>query len=148
MIFDTVDKLREYAGYNQAFSVIADFLDKNDAAKLELTRYELGDGIFCSVSEYQPGEGGKFEAHRRYADLQYVVMGSEKIEVLPICDASESGGYTDDIEFFAKAERLPSAVVLNAGTFAWFAPQDTHRPCIKAESENVRKIVFKIPLDK
>ena len=148
MIFDTVDKLREYAGYNQAFSLIADFLDKNDAEKLELTRYELGDGVFCSVSEYQPGDGGKFEAHRRYADLQYVVTGSEKIEVLPICDASESGGYTDDIEFFAKAKRQPSAVVLNAGTFAWVAPQDTHRPCIKADSESVRKIVFKIPLDK
>lgn len=145
MIFDTVENLCLYAGFDAAFAAVADFVQSNDLAALAAGRYELCDGIFANVSDYEPGEGGKAEARRLYNDLQLMVTGSESIEVTPLSLCSENDGYKEDIDFYARREAV-SPVVLSEGTFAFFAPQDAHRPCIFNGCKSVRKIVFKIPV--
>lgn len=147
MIFDTVENLRFYAGIDKGISLVADFVWNNDLLSLENRRYDLDDGIFANVSEYCPNAGDKPEAHRDYADLQLMVKGEECIEVSPVTACSGSTGYKPDIEFFAQYGN-PVKVALTEGTFAYFAPQDAHRPCINTGCDNVKKIVFKIPLKK
>ena len=147
MIFDTIDKLKQYLAYDKRFALIAAFLSENDAATLPLGNHSVGAGISASVSEYAPGDGGKFEAHRVYTDLQYIVSGNEIIEVLPLSEVKDSQGYEPDIEFFAAQTSASNVLVMNAGTFAIFAPHDAHRPCIKHTADTIRKIVFKIPVE-
>lgn len=146
MIFDTIENLGKYLAYDKRFAHIEEFLARNNVATLPIGNHQLDDGITANVSDYAPGEGGKFEAHRNFSDLQYVVSGNEKIEVIPIADARESTGYTPDIEFFASQASASTVLIMNTGTFAVFAPQDAHRPCIKHLSNTIKKIVFKIPV--
>ena len=147
MIFDTIDKLGKYIAYDGRLALIAAFLAENDAASLPVGTYPLDAGITANVSEYAPGNGGKFEAHRIYTDLQYIVSGNEIIEVLPLTDVRESTGYEPDIEFFATQTSASNMLVMRAGTFAIFEPCDAHRPCIRHTADTIRKIVFKIPVE-
>ena len=146
MIYDTIENLAKYRAYDSRLTLIETFLAEHDAASLPPGNYQLDTGITANVSEYAPGEGSKFEAHRLYIDLQYVVSGNELIEIIPLADVRESTGYQPDIEFFAEQASASSELVMNSGTFAVFAPHDAHRPGIKHTASTVRKIVFKIPV--
>lgn len=147
MIFDTIENLGKYRVYDKRYALIEAFIAGNDVSALSTGTHVLGEGITANVSEYAPGEGGKFEAHRKYTDLQYIVSGNEIIEVLPLVDVSESMGYEPDIEFFAAQTSTSNVLIMNPGTFAVFEPHDAHRPCIKHTAETIRKIVFKIPVE-
>ena len=62
--------------WNKAFA----FLRDNDLEKLELKRYDLdGNNLYVTISEYNTKnpEDAKFEAHKKYIDIQYVISGSE-----------------------------------------------------------------------
>lgn len=146
MIYDTVKNLRLYAEYNSAFAAIADFIEKNDLKAMECGGYDVASGIKVNISEYEPHTGGDFEAHREYHDLQYAICGNEAIDVLPIEFAENSTGYEPDVEFFKSQTVSAARIALNEGTFAFLAPQDTHKPCIKTDSDKIKKAVFKIKI--
>lgn len=146
MIFDKIENLNLYSGMGESFELIAKFISENDMKSLPCESYEVGGGIRVSLAEYEPGAGGKFEAHRDYHDLQYAITGSETIEVIPISCATESGGYSPDIEFFASQTCESTKVSLEEGTFAFLAPGDAHKPCVKLSSDKIKKAVFKIPV--
>lgn len=142
MIYDTIENLSKYPG----FELIIRFLDENDVAAVPAKSYDLGSGISANISDYAPGKGGLPEAHRDYADLQLVVRGNELIEVFPLATAVGGKGYKPDIEFYEGSSVTPCTLVLNENCFAYLAPQDVHRPCIRHTAAAVRKIVFKIPI--
>jgi len=128
------------------------FLKENDLTKLELKRYDIdGDNLFVIVSEYnsKERENCRFEAHKKYADIQYVAAGIEYLGLVPIAQKdSVLAEYdeTKDIEFFTvKNEATYPATPEN---FLVFFPEDAHMPGLKADSISlVRKIVVKIKLD-
>jgi len=125
------------------------FLRENDLSSLELKRYDIdGDNVYAPVSEYltKNEEDARYEAHRAYIDIQYVVSGKELIGVAPLsARVVELEPYKEanDIEFFTVSggeNRLatPSRVFI-------FFPEDAHRPGLKdAENSPVRKVVVKI----
>lgn len=149
MITDKIDLLRSYSAYNESFNVVADFLDKNPLDTLPMGRTDLEGGIFVNVSEYKPyAAGDKWEAHKKYADLQVVVCGDECMDGAALCDCVGAGEYfeDDDYMFYDKCTGSYATVKALAGTFAYFAPTDPHRPGIRYQSDKVKKAVFKIPV--
>ncbi len=128
------------------------FLKDNDLAKLELKPYKLeGDNSIVLVSEYttkNPGDA-KFEAHRKYIDLQYVVTGSELIGLAPLASQDfilQEYDEGKDIEFLSikKGIMLPAV----PAKFFIFFPEDAHMPGVKTETNaSVRKIVVKLRID-
>ena len=146
MIYDTVKNLRLYSGINPAFDAIADFVEKNDLKAIESGSYDVAEGIRVSISEYEPATGGNYEAHRDFHDLQLAITGEEAIDVLPIEFAENSTGYKPDIEFFTSQTASASRIALTEGTFAFLAPADTHKPCIKMGTDKIKKAVFKIKI--
>jgi len=149
MITDKLSLLRSYASYNEKFNVVCDFLEKNDLESLPMGRTDLEDGIFVNVSEYEPyAAGDKWEAHKRYADLQVVVSGDECMDGAALCACIGAGEYheEDDYMFYDKCIGSIATVKAVAGTFAYFAPTDPHRPGIRYTSDKVKKAVFKIPV--
>lgn len=131
--------------WDKAFS----FLKSNDLNELELKRYDIdGDDLYAVVSEYltKNEEDARYEAHKKYIDIQYVIKGSELIGVAPLSqkqDLLQAFDESNDIEFFTVTggeNRLATP-----DRFFIFFPDDAHRPGLK-EGENsiVRKIVVKL----
>ena len=128
------------------------FLKSNNLSKLELKRYDIdGDNVYAPVSEYLTKDEAtaRFEAHRKYIDIQYVVIGREKMSVAPL---SSKGAvlepYDDarDIEFLSVDHS--SSYIATPEKFFIFFPSDIHRPGVMTDSSSmVRKIVVKVKAD-
>jgi YhcH/YjgK/YiaL family protein len=128
------------------------FLAENDLGKLEVRKYELdGDKLFATVSEYltKDEETTNFEAHRKYIDIQYVIIGREIMNVAPLKTACEEVTPYDeakDIEFL-KVLTMQKHAATQENFFIFF-PSDAHRPGIKENtSARVRKLVIKVKAD-
>lgn len=148
MIFDKIEHLKRY---NVPFCEdILKFLKAHDPAALPVGEMEiLGRDLFVRPSEYdtKPASEGKFETHRVYADLQYVVGGEEIMQVAPIDTLTPLSAYDEkgDYQFFTAAGSISSSLV-RAGEFTVFWPGEAHRPCCTPAERPVRvkKLVFKI----
>lgn len=123
MICDKISMLRTYAAYNEKFNIVADFLEKNDLLDLPCERIDLEGGVFLNVGEaYEPyAAGDKWEAHKRYADLQIVIEGNECMDCCALCDCTGPGQYfeEDDYMFYDKCEGSVTTVKAFPGTFAY-----------------------------
>jgi biofilm protein TabA len=134
--------------WNKAFA----FLKDNDLTKLELKRHDLdGDNLFVMISEYNTKnpEDAKFEAHRKYIDIQYVASGSELIGISPVTlrdSVLQEYNDTKDIEFLSVKESIKNKAT--PANFFIFFPEDAHMPGLKEETNTpVRKVVVKIRID-
>ncbi|HEX7494002.1 MAG TPA: YhcH/YjgK/YiaL family protein [Bacteroidales bacterium] len=128
------------------------FLKSNDLTKLELKRYDIdGDNLYATVSEYlsKNEETAKFEAHRKYIDIQYVIVGKEVMNIAPITTVKEVLTPYDvakDIEFIT-VDKIVNYKASPANFFIFF-PGDAHRPGIKdGVNSSVRKLVVKLKVD-
>jgi len=128
------------------------FLKENDLTKAELRRYDIdGDDVYAPFSEYltKDDTAALYEAHRIYADIQYVISGRELIGLAPLNDLKEVLEPYDaarDIEFMT-VNQIKN-VRATPDSFFIFFPSDIHRPGLK-EGVNapVRKVVVKVKLD-
>jgi YhcH/YjgK/YiaL family protein len=127
------------------------FLSEQNLAELAKGRYELeGADLFVNVDEYvtRNEEDVLFEAHKKYADIQIVVSGEEKIGVLPLSATTVAIPYDkekDIIFLTAEGENYRSAT---PGKFFLFFPEDAHRPTVKSvENSPVKKIVVKVRIN-
>ena len=128
------------------------FLKNNDLSKLEIKRYDIdGDNLYAPVSEYltKNEEDAKFEAHRKYIDIQYVINGAEMMSVAPLSQKNDVIAPYDsskDVEFMTV--RQSTSYKATPDRFFIFFPSDIHRPGVKiGENEQVRKVVVKVKVD-
>lgn len=110
-----------------------------------------GEVLFVILQCYppKPRAEGRFEAHERYTDLQYLAAGTEWIEVCNLHERVPSPAYDANGNVFFPLGDASSAsrVRLAAGDVAVLFPQDAHAPCLRVENapeELVRKIVIKV----
>jgi YhcH/YjgK/YiaL family protein len=124
-----------------------EFLRTIDPATLEPGRHEIdGDSLFAIVDDYVtlPDDQCRWEAHRAYVDVQYVVRGAERMGVMNLSRAVEREAYDParDVAFFDPGEDF---VTVHAGMFTVFGPEDVHAPKAAAGAPGrVRKIVMKV----
>jgi len=147
MVIDKLSNAKQYYGLSGRIEKALKYLQNTNLKNLEIGKHELdGKNIFVIVSEYDAKniEQGKWEAHRNYLDIQYVVSGKEKIGYACIDEMKMIGEYNEEKDvLFLKGEG--DLLLVNEGTFALFAPQDAHMPGIKANNgQHVKKIVVKI----
>ena len=89
---------------------------------------------------------GKWEAHRKYIDIQYVLSGRERMGYSNTGKLKALTQY-DEEKDYALYKGKGEMLTFTSGTFAVFFPEDAHMPCIKAENnEEVRKVVVKVRL--
>lgn len=147
MIIDTKDSISRYREIGELRKAI-DYIMNCELSTLPTGRTEIdGDALFCNVQSYEtrPAEAVNGEVHDQYIDLQYMIEGSEIMGYHSRKDAGEvlEAKPEQDIWFY-KNENM-SEVLMEAGMFAVFFPQDVHAPCISPEIPGkVRKAVFKI----
>ena len=84
MIIDNIKNASKYYSVHPQFRAVFEGLKKLDENS-DCVRYDVdGDNSFYSLSSYtnKPVSECKFEAHRIYADIQYVISGHEHIDVM------------------------------------------------------------------
>ena len=110
-----------------------------------------GERLYASVATYETGsrEERRFEAHRKYIDVQVLLEGEECIDVSLDKDLPTLEAYDEkrDVMFLKPPEHVAS-LVMKPGQFGVFYPHDTHRPgCHLREKRRVRKIVMKVAVE-
>lgn len=125
------------------------YIKSLDFDELPTGRYDLSDGIFYSVQEYttKPVEECKFESHKRYIDIQWIVNGTEKIFIADTKKLETLIEYDEekDIKFWKTGKDCCSCV-LSDNSYIILYSDDAHMPgvCV-TKPESVKKIVIKIP---
>ena len=126
------------------------FLSNTDLSALEPGRLELeGENLFVNVDEYLPKDEDdtRYDAHRKYADIQYLVFGREKIGVVPLEKTKVTIPYDQEKDIVFLESKESNYRIADPACFFIFFPNDAHRPCVgMAGNKNVRKIVIKVAL--
>ncbi len=149
MILDKLENADLYSCISENLKKGFDFLKNTNLSALEIGKYEIdGKNVFALVSEYdsKAHQDCRLEAHQVYADIQYIVSGREAIGFAPLNGQTVTAAYLPekDIVFFSGET---TQMIVEAGMFAVFYPQDVHRPCMQIEGPvKVKKVVVKVKI--
>ena len=121
------------------------FLKNVNLEELKPGKYPIiGDQVFASVTEAPSHnkEDVKWESHKNYVDLQYIIKGKEMIGIADTSKATIIKPYSPDVINYTSEGKY---YITEPYKFFLFFPNDAHRPTIKVEGYDiVKKIVIKI----
>ena len=147
MILDKLENTNFYSGISNNLSKGFDYLKSTDLSTLKPGRHDIdGNDVFALVSEYNTKNhfDCRPEAHQTYTDIQYIISGREAIGFVTLNNQVIVSEYDPekDIAFYSGDT---SPLILEAGIFAVFFPQDVHCPCMQIDGpEKVKKVVVKV----
>ena len=150
MILDTHDNLHRYAGIFRdvdpqlLFAWLKTCRDIPPGQKIDFA----GDKLFVKTLRQDTGarDAFKWESHREYIDLQYILGGGEVIEWAPAAKLTPDGSYDDktDFQFYAPAA-ADALLTMKDGLFTFLFPADGHKPLVAdGENHHVHKVIAKI----
>lgn len=150
MIFDTIENYNLYSGIGpEGFSAAFKFLRETDLNSLPVGRHELdGDNLYFLVQEYTTKslEQAKWESHRRYIDIQYMVSGFERVGFANLHNM-QLGDYLPEKDY-QQMTGEGFSLNLSSGSFAIFFPDDAHMPgLVVSEPSPVKKVVIKVKIN-
>lgn len=149
MIYDSIERLHLWLPRCAEAAV---FALNTDFSALPDGRVELGNGIYASIQSYTTSapDTASFEAHRKYADVQFIVDGDyEDCGIfIPASSLDIRVPYDEEKDILFGYADSRSSVRLSRGSFALFMPDDAHMPGRRSDSAavRVRKCVIKIPV--
>ncbi len=149
MILDTLSQWRQYNAlsprFEKAFAFLQQVTDQTPVGRHEIA----GDDVFALVQRHntKPVQERKYEAHRKYIDIQYVHSGREIIYWAPLPLLTTVTMPFDVEKDAALFGLIPEGVPLQvrAGQYAILFPEDGHVPsCAWEEAAEVFKVVIKV----
>lgn len=149
MITDVLINSSIYNGISRHFEQAFDFIKSIDET-FDVGTYKINDGLFGYIMEYQTGPEFKFgwESHKKFIDIQYCIVGKERIQWSPVKkNITETHKYNSikDVSFF-KGKGEPTFIDTGDDVFAIFFPEDAHAPQLMINRpEIIRKVVVKVP---
>jgi YhcH/YjgK/YiaL family protein len=148
MIIDHISNSALYYGISKNLEKGLKFIQETDFSSLEVGKYTIdGDNVFALVQQHNGKEINetKFEGHKNYIDIQYIVKGKELMGYAPIEDMEVINPYNVEKDvLFLKWEG--TLLPYNEGMFSIFFPQDAHMPNVKAFEGTVKKVVVKVKI--
>ena len=151
MIKNSLKYTNYYYNLSEKIKAGLKFLEENDLTQMANGHYEIiGDDVFANIQTYttKPEKECKWEAHRKYIDIQYIIEGCEKIGVGEIENFETQIPYSKekDVEFL-KATETNLQLVMNKNDFVILYPQDVHMPQIAVnEPISIKKAVVKVSI--
>lgn len=151
MVFDKLENACVYYGMHKNMEKAFDFIKQAIEKNLPVGKYEIdGDDVFASIQEYEncPNyEEKKFEGHKKYIDIQFIVSGSEYMQICHISDVESKIAYNEekDVEFYYDTPSFVESTV-NSNGYGIFFPEDIHKPGLAPDKKgvNVKKVLVKI----
>lgn len=151
MIIDKIENAAKYYAVHPEWKAVFEVLASLSADSEEKRRDVDGDKAFVNLSSYvnKPVSECRFEAHAKYADIQYVVTGHEWIDVCPAegLHATDDRLAADDIAFYEDPASFTRAD-LPEKTFVVLFPGEAHRPLVAPDGKGIqtKKAVAKIQM--
>lgn len=150
MLVSDLDRIDHQIASTPGLRKAVTFLRSDSIHSLPDGRVEIdGDRVFALVQRYQTmmTDAPKFECHRTYIDVQFIVSGEEVIGWAPWerMTITETYNSDKDICFGSVANGRWTPVHLQAGQLAVLWPEDGHAPKLASSSSSpVMKIVVKV----
>ncbi|MDR1931782.1 MAG: YhcH/YjgK/YiaL family protein [Spirochaetales bacterium] len=150
MIYDQTKRIASYKGISKNLDLAIDYLLKNDIAKLPDGKQPVvgEDTVIAQVSRYDTKNlsDARFEAHKKYIDIQILLAGREGCYYLPLEGLVEDGPFIPerDIGFYKGENKINTP--LEAGMFAMFFPHDAHKPSCDLDGKKSKnhKVILKV----
>lgn len=125
-----------------------DVINSVNFEEMELGKHVINDDLYLLIQKYESKDPdvARYEAHKNYVDIQYVVDGKESIYIAPVSIMTETAPYNPekDVVFFENIDQAATAVLTNGG-YAILYPEDAHKPGVTVdETVTVKKIVGKV----
>ncbi|MBR5303357.1 MAG: YhcH/YjgK/YiaL family protein [Candidatus Gastranaerophilales bacterium] len=151
MIYDRLSNCEQYYVFGDKFKKAFDFLKNTDLKNIEDGSYEIqGQEIYANIQSLntKSPEEKKWEVHRKYIDIQYVISGEEKMGYGVLEDFSQiTQAYDEqkDVEFL-NGDTF-NFVNVQEGDFVVFFDNDVHAPMLAInESMLIKKVIVKIAI--
>ena len=152
MYIGKIDKISECIDLGKEnIALVEEFLKEHDLKSLEVGKYQLNNDSRVLIQEYTTKEsiGRKYEAHRKYADIQVLICGEERFGIAN--QATALGEYDAENDFQLFDGSGEDIILSSDGEVdcAVFMPEELHAPglCVEKPSP-VKKAVFKILISK
>jgi biofilm protein TabA len=153
MLICNLEYLMEQVHEDTRMNLAVNFLINEDLGKLSPGRIAIeGDNVYVRIMEYEtiPFEEVKFEAHKKYLDIHYVVSGKEAIWCTDTENIIQTDAYNSEKDVFHGLPKYPdelSKIVLSNGELAITYPSDAHAPKgLVGSSTMIKKIVVKVAI--
>jgi YhcH/YjgK/YiaL family protein len=149
MILDRIENAGLYHGISENFKLAFETITSLDLDKLEPgKRYEIkGDEVHFNVQEVdcKAPDDDYYEAHVEYADIQYILDGTEYMGWANLHTLTQREAYKPDIAWYRGKGTM---LRLDKGDFVVFFPEDAHMPCRNDGVNPCRslKLVVKVKL--
>ncbi len=139
-----------YSQLNKTLKAALERLSEYDFINMKDGRYEDKDNCYMNVQTLvtKQKEHQKWEAHRKYIDIQYVIKGKERMgfgkkedftKVLIPYDKEK------DIEFLDGDKY--DYIDVKEGEFVIFFPEDIHAPMLSVDKDiAIKKVIIKVPV--
>jgi YhcH/YjgK/YiaL family protein len=147
---DPLEFYHQFAKNRHAWEKAFAWLKETNLETIPPGKYKIdGNRVYASVAESptKDPDNARWEAHKKYADIQYVISGVEKMGVAPVSKAVaiEPFNVSNDLGFYEIPEADCSYYTADSEAFFIFFPQDAHRPCIRMhECDKNKKVVVKV----
>jgi len=140
-----IKELKECLSLSElAKTQITNFFNKNNVQSLSNGKYDLGDGNYVNIFEYETKENdGVFETHKKYIDIHYAIVGVEKI-LWADEYKKELTPYQAEGDYSLGTVENAKEIAPNGG-FCLFLPGEPHKAGVMFDApQKVKKAVFKI----
>lgn len=150
MIFDRLNNSKQYEILGEKFKLGFDFLKNNDLKTLKDGKYVINDEIYANVQTLttKNKDEKKWEVHKDYIDIQYLITGKESMGYGILEDFRETVPYdkTKDVAFL-ETEKPFNYVNLEENDFVIFYPNDVHSPMLSVDKNiEIKKVIVKIKI--
>jgi len=150
MVIDKLDNIDIYKGLSNDIYEGLKFI-KTANKNIEVGNYFINERVKAIVSEYETIENFTrgYEAHLHVIDIQYPIIGLERIKWSPINEMKVNIPYEteNDRTFYKEPHNQGTQVDIGNGFFAIMFPNDGHSPQhFINKAEIIRKITIKVSI--
>lgn len=145
MIYDRISNVRKYLGINENLDIALNYIAEHLSDMPEEIELK-GKDVRAFFNAYQtvPESECFFEAHEKFADIQIMRSGSERIAVSNV-DALTVTKSVPENDFQALEGPEDLSIIMKPDSFLVVFPGDAHKLKIMVDKpEDVTKTVFKV----
>ena len=148
MILDLLANRTWYHPLHPRLQPAFDWLAAQDWAKLADGKVAIdGENLHASIEAGTTAAPAarKFESHRRYLDIQYLISGGERMGWCPAAGVQPGEAAGPDL-WFHPEPKVTQQVIVTPGSFVIFFPMEAHKPCclLADKPAPFRKCVVKV----
>ena len=150
MVLDKIENIEIYKGFSNDIFEGLKFI-KAANKNIEIGVYPINERVKAIVSEYETIENFSrgYEAHLHVIDIQYPIIGLERIKWSPIDEMKVNIPYETEFDrtFYKDPHKQGIHVDIGNGIFAIMFPGDGHGPQHFIDKpELIKKITIKVSI--